>query len=211
MAFVKAKIFVDISGTLEFEKQFDVLFNPSDYSIASSNSYNWAKVKGLSLPIAQFDSGESDTLTMELFFDTYEAKSDVRFHTSKISGLLDIIPDLHAPPVVRFVWGNLNFTGVVTNVSQKFTMFSGEGVPVRATLNVTFKAWMSKSEQLKKLPRNSADRTKQKTINQGDQLWMIAAKEYVNPALWRDIANANGIDNPRLLQSGKKIVVPRLE
>jgi hypothetical protein len=211
MAFVKAKIQVDISGDSSFEEQFNVLFNPTDYSISSANSYNWAKVQGLSLPIAQFDSGESDTLSMQLYFDTSEAKTDVRVHTSKVSRLLDIIPDLHAPPVVCFVWDALRFVGVVTSVAQKFTMFSEIGAPLRATLDVTMKAWMSKSEQIKKTPRNSADRTKQKMLNEGDQLWMLAAKEYVNPGLWRDIANANGIDNPRFLQSGKKIIVPRLE
>jgi hypothetical protein len=211
MALVKAKIFVDRTGKSKFEEEIPVLFNPSEYSITSSNSYKWAKVTGLSMPIAQFNSGETESLTMELFFDTYEARTDVRVYTSQISGLLDIVPALHAPPVCQFAWDKLKFQCILESVTQKFTMFLDTGTPVRAKLNVTFKSWKSKSEQLKLIPKESADRTKQKMLKQGDQLWMLAADEYENPNLWRDIANANGIDNPRILQSGKKIVVPRLE
>ncbi|MDB5054003.1 MAG: peptidoglycan-binding protein [Bacilli bacterium] len=212
MALAKAKIFVYLTTDKSTpSKEISVLFNPTEYKIQSSNSYKWKDVKGLALPLAQFDSGENDVLTMELFFDTYEQRTDVREYTSKISGLLDIVPDLHAPPVCDFAWDKLKFRCVVMSVLQKFTMFLDTGTPVRATLDVTFKQWESKEEQLKGTPRQSADRTKQKMLKQGDQLWMLAADEYENPGLWRDIANANGIDNPRMLQSGKKIVVPRLE
>jgi hypothetical protein len=211
MALVKAQILVDRQGKMTFDEAITILFNPSQYTITASNTYNWVKVTGLSAPIAQFDTGDSETLTMELFFDTYEARTDVREHTLKVSGLLDVVSGRHAPPVVQFVWDKLKFQGVITNVTQKFTMFLDTGTPVRATLNVTFKSWESKSEQLKKIPRESADRTKQKMLKQGEQLWMLAADEYENPSMWRAIANANGIDNPRILQSGKKIVVPRLE
>jgi hypothetical protein len=211
MALAKAKILVDRTGKNKFDEQITVLFNPGQYSIESSNKYAWNTIQGLSMPLGQFVSGESDTLTMELFFDSYEARTDVRAYTSQITGLLTVDKDLHAPPVCKFAWDKLSFKGIVEKVSQKFTMFLDTGAPVRATLSVTFKAWKSKSEQLMENPRQSADRTKQKMLKQGEQLWMLASDEYENPRLWRNIANANGIDNPRILQSGKKIVVPRLE
>jgi nucleoid-associated protein YgaU len=84
-------------------------------------------------------------------------------------------------------------------------------VPVRATLSVTFRLCQSITEQSKKSPLQSSDRTKQRMLKQGDQLWMIAGEEYENPGLWRDIARANGIDNPRILESGRKLIVPPLE
>lgn len=48
-------------------------------------------------------------------------------------------------------------------------------------------------------------------VKQGDTLKRIAAKEYGNPNLWRRIADANKIDNPRLLKPGMKLVIPPLE
>ncbi|MCR8633774.1 MULTISPECIES: LysM peptidoglycan-binding domain-containing protein [Paenibacillus] len=208
MALKKAQIIVDKGNSKE---TISVLFNPNEYSLDTSNSYSWDSVPGLSMPIGQFVSGGTTSLTMDIFFDTYEKGTDVRAYTKKISGLLDVEKDLHAPPVCRFVWGSLDFKGVVEKVNQRFTMFLDSGIPVRATLKVTFRSWQSKKEQLQNIPRQSADRTKQKLLKQGEQLWMVAAHEYENPGLWREIANANGIDNPLKLQSGRRITVPRLE
>ncbi|TBL80773.1 CIS tube protein [Paenibacillus thalictri] len=203
----KATIIVERGNETEW---LDVLFNPNEYSLDSSNQYSWHTIPGLSQPIAQFVSGEATTLTMDLFFDTYELRTDVRKHTSKIVGLLDVDKDLHAPPLCKFTWGSLQFKGVVEKATQKYTMFLSSGIPVRATVNVTFRAVQSIKEQFQRIPRQSADRTKQRTIKQGDQLWRIAAEEYEDPGLWREIARANGIHNPKQLVPGTVIKIPRL-
>lgn len=203
----KATIIVERGNETEW---LDVLFNPNEYSLDSSNQYSWHTIPGLSQPIAQFVSGEATTLTMDLFFDTYELRTDVRKHTSKIVGLLDVDKDLHAPPLCKFTWGSLQFKGVVEKAMQKYTMFLSSGIPVRATVNVTFRAVQSIKEQFQRIPRQSADRTKQRTIKQGDQLWRIAAEEYEDPGLWREIARANGIHNPKQLVPGTVIKIPRL-
>lgn len=188
-----------------------VLFNPTEYTLDRGNEYSWVKIPGLSQPIAQFITGEVPSLSMDLFFDSYEAGEDVRTYTSPLTSALDVDSDLHAPPICQFVWGSLIFKGLLEKCTQKFTMFSQEGLPVRATLSVTFKSYKTITEQFQEIPRQSADRTKQKLIKQGDQLWMVAAREYEDPGHWRAIARANGIDNPLKLQAGQRIVVPRLE
>ncbi|GAA3405711.1 peptidoglycan-binding protein [Paenibacillus hodogayensis] len=210
MALKKALILVD-RGNKSKNEQIEVLFNPSEYGLETSNHYNWQKVPGLSMPIGQFVTGNTSTLTFDLFFDTYEKQTDVREYTRKISGLLDVEKELHAPPVCRFVWGSLDFKGIVQKVTQTFTMFLDTGIPVRAKLKVTFNSWYTKKEQLQTIPRHSADRTKQKMLKQGEELWMVAAEEYQDPTLWREIAKANRIDNPARLQTGRSITVPRLD
>ncbi|WP_027088184.1 CIS tube protein [Cohnella panacarvi] len=208
MSLTKAKVIIIKSNGQE---TVDVLFNPNEYVLQSGNTFSWHTIPGLQSPIAQFVSGEATTLTMDLFFDTYEQGTDVRTHTAKISGLLNVDNDLHAPPLCRFVWGSLDFKGVAEKVQQRFTMFLGTGIPVRATLNVTFRAVQSMTEQYQNVPRQSADRTKQTTLKQDEQLWMIATAEYEDPGKWRAIAEANGIDNPRKLPVGRKLTIPRLE
>jgi hypothetical protein len=208
MALTKAAIFISVGKS---ESKVNVLFNPNEYSISSGNTYAWQPIPGLQNPLAQFISGEASTLTMDLFFDTYGTEEDVRDYTKKITNLLNVQKDLHAPGVCRFVWGSLNFTGLVEKVNQKYTMFLDSGIPVRATLNVTFKSYQSMQKQFEEIPRQSADRTKQMTLKQGDQLWMIADEEYEEPGLWREIARANGINNPRHLENGRTIIIPRLE
>ncbi|MGE5372253.1 MAG: CIS tube protein [Solirubrobacterales bacterium] len=208
MPLTKAKIIVSRGGGPE---TIEVLFNPNEYAIEGGNQYAWQKTPGLSIPLAQFISGEASTLTMDLFFDTYDVRSDVRTHTKKIAGLLDVDSDLHAPPLCKFVWGSFSFQGLVERVTQRYTMFLETGIPVRAVTNVCFRAWQSIADQFKNIPRQSADRTKEKTLKMGEQLWMIAAHEYEDPGLWKQIARANQIDNPRLIAAGQRLIVPPLE
>ncbi len=206
MPLKKASIIVESSN-----KTIEVLFNPNEYSIEKENKYAFHTMPGLSAPVPQFISGDTSILSMELFFDTYEAQNDVRNHTKAIYALLDVDSDQHAPPVCKFVWGSVVFRGVVQKISQRFTMFLDSGIPVRAILNVQMRSWQTVTEQFKEIPRQSSDRTKQRVLKQDEQLWMLAAREYEDPGRWREIALANGIDNPRLLKTGSQLIVPPLE
>lgn len=189
-----------------------VLFNPTEYSMEKSNQFQDTSLPGLSSPITQFVSGGAQTLSMELFFDTYtdEKGKDVRVYTDQITNLMRIDKDLHAPPICVFQWGKVQFKAVLERVSRRFTMFLADGTPVRAILNVTFKEYVTLEEQLKDPPRQSADRTKRRVVVQGDSLWLLAAREYGDPALWRLIARANGIDHPRRIAPGMELIIPPL-
>ena len=91
---------------------------------------------------------------------------------------------------------------VIESVSQEFTLFSPSGVPLRAKLNVTFRDAWTIEEQLQETPRESSDRTKLVQVKRGQTLGGIAWQQYDNPAQWRSIAEANDLDNPRLLTPG---------
>jgi hypothetical protein len=208
----RATAFVEaLAGTFKDQKA-EVIFNPAEYSLEKGNQFASTPLPGLSNPIVSFVNGDADTLTMELFFDTFTNKggADVRNETKKIARLLDIDPELHAPPPVRFVWGPLSFRAVIERLTQRFTMFRENGVPVRATLNVTFKEYKTIEEQLNEKPTQSSDWTKRRVVVEKDQLNLIAAVEYGDPSLWRSIADENDIDNPRRLQPGQEIRLPPL-
>jgi len=200
------------------------LFNPKELSIEKSNQYAEVNIPGLPAPIFQFIRGNARSVSMDLFFDTYEEGKDVRMHTDQITGwdagsmfsklpnekkgLMDIDSDLHAPPVCIFVWGTFLFQCIIERVSKRFTMFLPEGIPVRATLNMTLKEYREVDIQVKEIDFHSADITKRWVVKEGDSLWSISAKEYGDPADWRLIAEANKIDNPRILNPGQELVIP---
>ena len=204
------------------EEVIKVLYNPEQYTIEKSNQFQNVAIPGLALPIAQFISGNADTLTMDLFFDTYHSdaveKKDVREFTNKIARLLDVDKSLHAPPVCEFIWGEhpksnekAGFKAIIERLTQKFTMFTAGGTPVRATLTVVFKEYKTIEEQLREVNRQSADRTTQLVFKDGDSLWLFSAQEYGDSGLWRRIAEENNIDNPRLITPGRELIIPPLE
>jgi nucleoid-associated protein YgaU len=200
------------------------LFNPKELSVEKSNQYAEVNIPGLASPVFQFVRGNARTVTLDLFFDTYEACLDVRTFTDRITGwdagsmfsnlpgvskgLMDIDSDLHAPPVCLFIWGAFMFQCLIERVSKRFTMFLPEGIPVRATLNVTLKEYREVDIQIREIDLHSSDLTKRWVVKQGESLWYIAAMEYGDPADWRLIAEANDIENPRALLPGQELVIP---
>lgn len=188
-----------------------VLFNPTEYSIDTSNQYSEQQLLGMETPLTQYVAGESETLSMQLFVDTTELGVDVRLYTDRIDDLLSIDEERHAPRLCRFVWGTLNFKSVLVSANKRFTMFLPGGFPVRAEVDVTFRRYRTPVEQRAGTKLASADRTKTRRVVEGDTLPILAAAEYDDPGRWRPIAEANDIDDPRTLEAGRELVIPPLE
>lgn len=206
MTLVKAQLVPLVAGATPIP----VLFNPTQYSLDKVNVLTEAPITGSSAPIVSYTRGNARTLSMELFCDTYAARSDVREFTNAIYGLLEIDSNLHRPPCCDFVWGGFTFRCYVERVSGRFTLFLENGTPVRASLTVSMKEYVAPADEAQRTNRQSADHTKTRTVRRGETLASIAAEEYGDARLWRPIARANGIENPRTLEAARVLVVPPL-
>ncbi len=100
------------------------------------------------------------------------------------------------------------FKCIVESVRQKFTLFSPEGIPLRATLTVTLREYKTLDEQLAHLNLTSPDRTHSYVVQSGDTLSGISGQFYQQPADWRSIADSNQIEDPRRLDVGKFLTIP---
>lgn len=205
MGLTKAKITVEYSGA-----ELEVMFNPEEYSLNRDNNFASQAIPGLSSPLIQFAHGNLRTLDMELLFDTYEQLSDVRVETEKFVHLMEIDPELHAPPILIVAWASLQFRCVLTKASQKFIFFLDDGRPVRARISASFTEFIDPEHEALEVKRQTADWTKMHTVVQGETLSGIAARYYSDPALWRPLAVSNGIDSPRTLFAGQQLIVPSL-
>lgn len=188
--------------------QIEALFNPKEYTVSKSVPWNPHASAGLDAPEMQFTTGQGETLSLELFFDTYEDGSNVRAHTDKLHSLALIDPELHRPPLVVVTWGKLKFQGVVESINHRFTMFLEDGTPVRATCSITLREARSAVQQAQETPLESPDHAKLHAVRRGETLQSIAAQEYDDAGEWRRIADANGIDDPFRLEPGTKLMIP---
>jgi nucleoid-associated protein YgaU len=205
MAFTKALIVnTDTSNIIP------VLFNPPEYQLQKTNQFAEIGIPGLGSSLLQFVKGDSQTLTMELFFDTTDSQLDVRVFTGQVIGLTTLNARTHAPPRLLFLWGSLVFPCVLESVTQQFDYFNTVGMPLRARLTVTFKGYDLLEDLLASIPLESADRTKRREVKMGETLQSIAAQEYDDPRQWRPIAEANNIDNPLTLPVGRGLIIPSL-
>ncbi len=205
-----------------------VLFNPSEYTVEQSNSWDTQNVQG-SEPRTQFTKADLKKLSMELFFDSYEEQDDqgksvdVRTYTDRIGRLMVVSVDEgndgKRPPIVEVSWGDpptglLNpdfpFRGVLLSLRQQFVLFSEQGYPVRAKLNLGFQEYLSPEEIEQRFPRRGSFPTRTYTVQEGDTLSAIAQAMWKKPLEWRRIARENNLQDPRLLIPGSVLTIPAI-
>jgi LysM repeat protein len=209
-------------------ESFPVMYNPEELTLEQGNTFAEVGIPGLDAPPSQYVRGKARALTMELFFDTYEVGVDVRDHTAPIVRLLDKQPQTQAPPVLLFSMGRLQFRCVLVDAGQRFTMFLPDGTPVRSTLSVrlheyvevdleirrgvffgspTVSAAVSTAVGAVRSAVSSGGSTVHVVVD-GDTLSGLAGAYLGDVARWREIADANAVDDPFGLPPGRALVIP---
>ena len=190
------------------------MFNPYEYTVSKQNSYSEKPRNQSETPAFDFKKAGAQTLKLSLTFDTYESGEDVSTKTRKLWYFMKpkpakSDPDKKEPPRVAFEWGSFRFAAVVTSMTQKFTLFTKSGTPVRAKVDVTFTQHNDEVEDYPQNPTSGGGpilRTWQ--IIRGDRLDNIAAEVYGDATQWRTIAEYNHVDNPLALLPGQEIIIP---
>lgn len=206
----KAKI-----KNLDTGTEVQCMFNPKEYTFTKTNTWSSDVKIGQNVPEVKFTGGKAMTLTMELFFDTYETGEDVRTYTDHIWRLMRINEDTKDkghkgwPPKCEFQWGETwSFKAVITSLTQKFTLFLGNGTPARSTLNVAFQQVLDEGKYPGQNPTTiSRPGYKTRRVQQGETLDVIAFNEYGDSNKWRFLADINSLENPMKLRAGQMIAI----
>ena len=186
-------------------------FNPNEYTLTKQNKWTSKPKKGMNVGESDFGGGQPATLKLKLFFDTTESSDDVRLQTNKLWQMMMVNAQTTnskskkgEPPQCRFQWGTGSyFTAVIKQITQKFTMFLGDGTPVRATLDVTFQQYKDETIFEPQNPTSRSAARKVWVVIEGQTLDWIAYQEYGDSAQWRHIADTNGLIDPMDIQPGQ--------
>lgn len=202
---------------VDTKEQIEFLFNPTEYSMSKSNNWDSTPIPGFEVPPTEFQGGQAATLNLDLFFDTFERNEDVRNYTDKVVKLTKISPKTKQngqtgrPPQVLFNWGKVvSSKSIITSLSIKYTLFKPDGTPVRATMSLSLQECENHSVQRPQNPTSQGSYGhKVHVVQPGDTIGLIAYKHYGNSRSWRLIADTNGLDNPKELQTGQALeIVP---
>jgi hypothetical protein len=201
----KAKIF-RVNDT---SKEIIFHFNPTDYSVGRTIKWERQTSGGRDVSRAEFAGGQAQDLNLKLLFDSTATGADVRDSYKELLKMAEVDESSvntetgkGEPPVCQFQWGNyLSYTGVITKLSQRFTMFKADGKPIRAEVDVTLQE-VAQAQQGQN-PTTRSEPRKIWVVHEGQSLDWIAYQEYGDPAHWRHIAEINGLDNPMDLHPGQ--------
>lgn len=197
------------------------MFNPYEYKISQSNTYKKPPKSDAKTDKKELVEVGSQTLALELFFDTYESGKDVSLITRNLwdlmrpggGKLLFGLADKPKQPVpyVAFQWGVFRFVSFIKRMDQTFILFDKVGTPLRAKVSVTFEQHQDIDDYLNQ-PQNPTsgggpiDRIW--TVKAGDRIDNIAAVVYSDATRWRLIADFNHLHNPFDLRAGAQLTIP---
>lgn len=212
---------------LEIEGQAPLTcwFNPQQYTISKLNQWTAKLVAGASLPMIQFGGGLGRELTLQLLFDASDsASADVRNVTDRLLLMMEVAvpasgdPAAARPPTVTFAWGpTVSFTAVARQLNIQYTLFGPDGSPIRALCTLTLvqiakadsRSTSGPTEAESSIVQSNAPPPAVHTVSEGDSLPSIAQSAYGSPSRWREIAQANAIDDPLRPPRGQPLAIPR--
>ncbi len=136
-------------------------------------------------------TGESVTAQIELFRLTVGFRGDI-----------------HRPRFLMLLWGRLTATTVLKTFSVNYTLFSPQGLPLRATLSATFREHTEQvlGELLKNLGSPDVDHACPVMV--GDNLTTLVDRVYKDPAYYMAVAEANQLNTVRALRPGSTLHFP---
>jgi LysM repeat protein len=201
-----------------YRDRIDFQFNPKELSVSKSAKWDRGSQKSnAKSDVPQFKGPDPSKLSVEMFLDASDVQdaSVVRTVEQLFACCVPTAESLRkkpgSPPWVVFHWGSLSgFPSFVSSVSVKYTLFTPDGLPVRATATVSIEEISGEHSGQNPTSGALTARTVH-TVRAGDSLPSIAWREYGDPTLWRPIAECNGIDDPMLLRAGTALLIPAAE
>jgi hypothetical protein len=173
------------------DEPFEVHFNPTSLQIALANTLDDSHSGG---DRTQFVSKSSAKLTMDLIFDSTDTGANVREDTADVAAFMEATGSDNAhrtPPTVLFEWGAFKFQGIFESYRETIDFFSHDGVPLRASVNLT----ISRQSVVFDDDPPSGD-TRVDLPPASGNASEIASRSG-NPDAGRDIAAANGLESMR--------------
>lgn len=190
---------------LTTNQEVKFMFNPFEFTLTKANKWTEKDTTGLNIPEVEFKGGGSVSLKLTLHFDTQTEGGDVRTYTDPIWKMMMIsdadrndTTNKGQPPPVAFQWGRVYLKAIITNISQKFTLFSEMGVPLRCTVDVTLKQFADENDSQSQVPGQSpgAGANPTTTVVQGQRIDHVSTNQ-------REVAERNNIDDPLNLPPGQ--------
>jgi hypothetical protein len=116
-------------------------FNPSEMTINKGVNWDAKMDSDADAPGVEFAGAQGVTIQFTAEFDRTAEKGDVYLHDVKPLERLTLVDQkIKRPPLLTFTWGTTStFKGVLESLSVRYTMFSEDGTPVRASVSATFR------------------------------------------------------------------------
>lgn len=207
--------------TVNSSKKFVVNINPANFDDSETICYNKDKAFGQAGQTVKFGAVGPKKINFEIVLDgtgvlesplTIAKLKPVKDQIAKLKKLVSKYEgSKHTPNVVQIVWGTFLFTGCLSSMTIKNTLFKSSGAPLRAKVKLSFIEYKTPQEITKEANMSSPDLTHIIEVVDGDTLPLLCNKVYNSSAYYKDVARVNGLSGFRKLTPGMKLKFPPLK
>ncbi|MDT5039019.1 MAG: hypothetical protein QOE51_4 [Actinoplanes sp.] len=205
---------------LESGTRIPCLFNPAAITLGRRNNWAADPMPGKGVAKLRYIGADSGWLRLDLTFDTTGDGTPVTKYTGKIMALMDVDPSVPGtdpatnnarPSTVTFHWGDIHsFPAVVRDLGLSFTYFSSTGVPLRAQMHLELRQFEASKAFGPQNPTSGTPHPHRvHRVQPGETLDRISAKYYGDSTRWRELARANGVEDPLAIRPGALLNIPR--
>lgn len=209
---LRINAFSDILFSSPLGIGFEAYFNPASYSVNYKVAHCGAGAIGSGEDDKRFIRLPSRTYTFTLEIDGTGASGPKVFVPAEVTKFMAATYQYQnksrRPPFLILSWGSMLVKCVLNSVSVEYTLFSPNGIPLRARLQTSFdsvnapsilKALQEKDSRLGMVARQ---------IEDGDTPWGKVANIYGTTAPLLGVAAANGLSNIKKLPPGLQMIFP---
>jgi hypothetical protein len=195
----------------------DLHYNPSSFTLRTGARWRQTPTTGSrDAAKPQFTGADPVVFTMDVLFDGVDDPArDVGQAVGRLvswtrSTGTSRRRNTPQPPLLLLWWGGEEYGPLyLTTLVVKHTMFAASGAPLRATATVTLTEVLDAPRRTNPTSGGLSGR-RRAVLDAGGSLAAVAQREYADPALWRAVAAANGIDDPGRVAAGTPLLLPSL-
>jgi hypothetical protein len=203
--FQNAKLTVD--GT-----DIPCAFNPETYSVSKTNIWTVKPTQSEDTPKPEFGGGMPMVFKMQLLLDVSLQGSDktVKDQANALMKAMHGKP----PKFITFAWGaNKLPDAAPLSINIQYALFRPNGDPIRAWVDLELlqAAKTAPEGQAQNPTTRGTAGLRSHIVQDGDSMHSISYESYGDSTLWRNIAEANDIDDPLRLRRGASLSIPRLD
>lgn len=188
-------------------------FNPKEWSVTHTADWKTETTKK-GTPPPEFKGPKPASATVEVFLDESEQPDgDISRMVARLRQIVvpepnSVANNTPSAPHVLFTWGKaITFKGYVESVAATYTLFRGDGTPIRGLCKLAMKEFPADAKRQNPTSGGAGGRRTHRMLA-GDTLASIAYAEYGDPRRWRAIAAANRIVDPLRLAPGTVLQIP---
>jgi len=209
----------ETGGKKEAVNSFEALINPENYTQEIKHKFAESdQGHGTSGKQLKYQGTEPEEMSFEFLFDNTgiidgKPRDSIVDDIKKFKEvLIDYKGDAHEPRHLKLVWGeNLIFKGRAVEIAITYKMFKSDGTPTRAVVKVKFKSSIEEQKRAAKENKSSPDLTHVRRVKLGDTLPQLCFDVYGDPRYYLQVADANALNDFRLLPPGANLVFPPID